>query len=110
MLKDNLIKIADCYLKIKLKARSAKRRLCIGSLTPTFVPVWLVSRTVKLAFAFTLSIRFPSEPSQPLNASVTLWEATAPVKLPARHGPGARNYRSISNEQFTISHKLAIYD
>ena len=43
-----------------------------GSLTPTFVPAWLVGHTVKLACAFTLSIRFPSEPSQPLNASATL--------------------------------------
>jgi len=29
--------------------------------------------------------RFPYELSQPLNASVTLWEATAPVKLPTKH-------------------------
>ena len=59
-----------------------------GKLTPTFVPVWLVGLTVKLAFAYALSLRFPSVVSQPLNASATLWEATAPVKLPTRHGPG----------------------
>src|SRR6185437_7884692 len=40
-----------------------------GKLTPTFVPVWVVALTVKLAYAYTLSVRFPSEPSQPLNAS-----------------------------------------
>ena len=33
-------------------------------------------------------IWFPTRPSQPLRASVTLWEATAPVKLPAMRGPG----------------------
>ena len=43
-----------------------------GSLTPTFVPAWLVSLTVKLAYAYTLPLRFPSVASQPLNASVTL--------------------------------------
>jgi hypothetical protein len=58
-----------------------------GSLTPAFAPVWIVVLTVKLAYAFALSLRFPSEASQPLNASATLWEATAPVKLPTRHGP-----------------------
>src|SRR5208282_2019975 len=36
--------------------------------------------------------RFPTGLSQPLRASVTLWEATAPVKLPAMRcpGPGSR--------------------
>ena len=43
-----------------------------GSLAPTFVSAWLVGLTVKLASAYALSIRFPSEPSQPLNASDTL--------------------------------------
>jgi len=43
-----------------------------GKLTPTFVPDWLVGLTVKLAYAYALSIRFPSESSQPLNASATL--------------------------------------
>jgi len=43
-----------------------------GKLTPTFVPVWLVGLTVKLAYAYTLSLRFPSVVSQPLNASDTL--------------------------------------
>ena len=41
-----------------------------------------VGLAVRLAFAFALSARFPSVLSQPLNASVTLLEATAPVKLP----------------------------
>src|ERR1700729_667811 len=33
--------------------------------------------------------RFPTGLSQPLRASVTLWEATAPVKLPAMRCPGS---------------------
>ena len=31
--------------------------------------------------------RFPTVPSLPSRASVTLWEATAPVKLPTMQGP-----------------------
>ncbi len=37
---------------------------------------------VRLVYAFTLSARFPSVLNEPLSASVTLLEATAPVKLP----------------------------
>ena len=55
-----------------------------GSLTPTFVPARLVGLAVKLPYAFTLYARFPSVLREPLGASVTLWEATAPVKLPTR--------------------------
>ena len=35
--------------------------------------------------------RFPPGPRGPLGASVTLWEATAPVKLPTRHCPETRS-------------------
>src|SRR5918994_4551138 len=35
--------------------------------------------------AFTLFARFPTVLREPLCASVTFWEATAPVKLPAWH-------------------------
>ena len=38
-----------------------------------------------------LSRRFPTALSLPSNASVTLWEATAPVKLPTMHCPGPRD-------------------
>ena len=54
-----------------------------GSLTPTFVTARPVGLAVRLAYTFTLIARFPSVLSQPLSASVTLLEATAPVKLPA---------------------------
>jgi hypothetical protein len=60
-----------------------------GSLWPTFVSVRLVSLTVRLAYAIALNERFPTALSQPSRASVTLWEATAPVKLPAMQGPGS---------------------
>ena len=58
-----------------------------GSLSPTFVPARLVSLAVKHAYAYALSARFPTVPSVPSNSSVTLWEETAPVKLPDEHGP-----------------------
>ena len=53
-----------------------------GSLSPTFVPARGVALAVKLPFAFTLFARFPTVLREPLSASVTLLEATAPVKLP----------------------------
>ena len=43
-----------------------------GSFSPTFVSVRLVCLSVRLTFANTLSLRFPSGDSQPLCASVTL--------------------------------------
>jgi hypothetical protein len=60
-----------------------------GSLWPTFVSVRRVSLTVRLAYAIALNDRFPTGLSQPSRASVTLWEATAPVKLPTTQGPGS---------------------
>ena len=54
-----------------------------GSLSPTFVPARLVCLAVKLPSAFALVARFLSALREPLGASVTLSEATAPVKLPA---------------------------
>ena len=63
----------------------------MGSLNPTFVPARLVSLTVKLPSAFALSGGFPFHLREPLGASVTLLEATTPVKLPAWHGPLPRS-------------------
>ena len=56
-----------------------------GSLTPTFVPARAVTLAVKLPYAFALGAWFPIRLREPLRASVTFWEATAPVKLPAGH-------------------------
>ncbi len=53
-----------------------------GSLSPTFVPARRVCLAVKLPSAFTLFERFPTVLREPLGASVTFSEATAPVKLP----------------------------
>jgi hypothetical protein len=59
-----------------------------GSLWPSFDSARRVSLAVKRAYAIALSERFPTALSPPSRASVTLWEATAPVKLPAMRGPG----------------------
>ena len=53
-----------------------------GSLSPTFVPARPVGLAVKLPSAFALCEWFPTILREPLDASVTLLEATAPVKLP----------------------------
>ena len=59
----------------------------MGSLTPTFVSAQHVRFAVKLPYAFALYNWFPFSLREPLRASVTFWEATAPVKLPTRHCP-----------------------
>ena len=58
-----------------------------GSLRPAFAPARHVCLAVKLPYAFALDGWFPISLREPLRASVTLWEATAPVKLPTRHCP-----------------------
>ncbi len=72
-----------------------------GSLTPTFVPARHVCLAVKLPYAFALNGWFPISLREPLRASVTLWEATAPVKLPTRHclPAGSRRGIRILNQQ-----------
>ncbi len=56
-----------------------------GSLCPTFVPGRLVGLTVKHPYVITLYARLPNVLRVPLKASVTLLEATTPVKLPTKH-------------------------
>ena len=58
-----------------------------GSLCSSFLPVRLVSLSVKRACAITLCGRLPIGLSAPLEASVTLLEATTPVKLPTKQCP-----------------------
>ena len=58
-----------------------------GSLCPAFAPVRLVGLTVKHPYAITLYARLPSVLRVPLKASVTLSEATTPVKLPTTQCP-----------------------
>ena len=61
---------------------TALPRGTVGSLRPAFAPVRLVGLSVKLPYTFILSEWFPSILKEPLYASVTFYEATAPVKLP----------------------------
>ena len=58
-----------------------------GSLCSSFLPARLVSLPVKRPFAITLCGRLPIGLRAPLEASVTLLEATTPVKLPTKRGP-----------------------
>ena len=62
-----------------------------GSLCPSFLPGRLVSLSVKRAYAIALCRRLPIDVNAPLEASVTLLEATTPVKLPTMQCP--RNTR-----------------
>ncbi len=57
-----------------------------GSLCPSFLPDRLVGLTVKHPCANALYVRLPSVLRVPWEASVTLLEATTPVKLPTKHG------------------------
>ena len=58
-----------------------------GSLCSSFLPVRLVSLPVKRPYAITLCDRLPIGLRAPLEASVTLLEATTPVKLPTKQCP-----------------------
>ena len=58
-----------------------------GSLEPTFVPVRRVRLAVKHPFTHALFAWLPTMLRVPLQASVTLSEATTPVKLPTTQCP-----------------------
>ena len=58
-----------------------------GSLYPDFSPGRLVGLTVKRPYAIALSARLPFVLRAPWEASVTLLEATTPVKLPTKRCP-----------------------
>ena len=65
-----------------------------GSLCSSFLPDRLVGLSVKHPCAITLYGRLPIGLRVPLEASVTLLEATTPVKLPTKRCPpitGVRN-------------------
>ena len=61
-----------------------------GSLCSSFLPARLVCLPVKRPFAITLCGRLPIVLRAPLEASVTLLEATTPVKLPTKQCPSIR--------------------
>ena len=64
-----------------------------GSLCSSFLPDRLVGLPVKRACAITLCGRLPIGLSEPLEASVTLLEATTPVKLPTKQCPRSKRVR-----------------
>ena len=65
-----------------------------GSLCPSFLPDRLVGLSVKRVYTITLYGRLPIVLNAPLGASVTLLEATTPVKLPAKQCPHIRELES----------------
>jgi hypothetical protein len=69
-----------------------------GSLGPTFVSARAVALAVRRACALTRNGWFPTSLSPPSRASVTLWEATAPVKLPAMQGPGPGSRAAVRQQ------------
>src|SRR5690606_9215909 len=69
-----------------------------GSLCPTFVPDRHVRLPVERPCAIALRTRLPTVLRAPLEASVTLLEATTPVKLPATNCPLPRRVRPRTNE------------
>src|SRR5690554_6563879 len=64
-----------------------------GSLCSSFLPDRLVGLSVKHPYAITLYARLPSVLRVHLGASVTLLEATTPVKLPTTQCPHLRQVR-----------------
>src|SRR5690606_14450660 len=69
-----------------------------GSLCPTFVPGRLVGLAVKPPCAIALRARLPNVLRGPLGASVTLLEATTPVKLPTKRCPPIPGVRHRTGE------------
>ena len=67
-----------------------------GSLCPSFLPDRPVGLPVKRPFAITLCGRLPIVLRAPLEASVTLLEATTPVKLPTKRCP---RYYGLASRQ-----------
>ena len=71
-----------------------------GSLCSSFLPDRLVSLPVKRPYAITLYRRLPIVVRAPLEASVTLLEATTPVKLPTKRCPLRRVRTQIHKGQY----------
>src|SRR5207245_7048013 len=76
-----------------------------GSLTPPFVPAPAVALPVSRPSALALVLRLPPALRAPPRASVTISAATAPVKLPASHGPRrGKRRREIVNKTRVVFH------
>src|SRR5215212_8757453 len=72
-----------------------------GSLRPTFVPARPVGLAVKLPYAIALDGWFPISLREPSRASVTFWEATAPVKLPTSQCPRPGSRGQVRHQDST---------
>ena len=80
-----------CYPRVPfILWATALPRGTAGSLCSCFQPVRLVGLPVKPPSAIALCGRLPIVLKGPLEASVTLLEATTPVKLPAKRCPPLR--------------------
>src|SRR5256886_1665003 len=76
-----------------------------GSLTPTFVPARAVALAAGRPSAFALMVRFPPALRAPLRPSLKISGGTAPVKLPASHGPRrCKRPREIVNKTRVVFH------
>ena len=69
-----------------------------GSLCSGFPPARHVCLPVKRPYAIALCRRLPIGVRAPLGASVTLLEATTPVKLPTKHRPRLPRVRGQTPE------------
>ncbi len=78
----------------------ASPRRTTGSLYPAFAPDRLVCLTVKHPYAIALYARLPNVLRVPWEASVTLLEATTPVKLPTTRCPPRRVRIQIHKGQY----------
>ena len=74
-----------------------------GSLCSSFLPVRLVCLPVKHPYAITLYDRLPIGLRVPLEASVTLLEATTPVKLPTIQCPPIEQELEVKHQKGRIS-------
>ena len=74
-----------------------------GSLCSSFLPVRLVGLSVKHPYAITLCDRLPIGLRVPLEASVTLLEATTPVKLPTIQCPPIEQELEVKHQKGRIS-------
>src|SRR4030095_6685325 len=66
-----------------------------GSITPAFATARPVSLAVKLPYAFALYGWVPISLRGPSHASLTIYEATSPVKLPTRQCPSPRSWVQV---------------
>ena len=82
--------VSACYPEYLLSVERWPFHSTTGSLRPAFAPARPVRLAVKHPLAFSRRARFPTALRVPSRSSVTLWEETAPVKLPTMHGPCPR--------------------